>query len=208
MSGLEKISQINWQLFIALVLPGLISLRIYSLIHPSDSKPLKDNLLEAIAYSVINAALLWWAILMLIGTSSAWLQYGLVVLIFFVAPAVWPFVLDQALSRLEGLGVILRRPQTAWDDFFLRRQQCWIIVHLKDGRRIGGYYGDASYATLYPRSGHLYLEELWELDQETGKFEEKIPESGGLILRPDDYHLIEIKSIVDGSARRSHVKRP
>jgi hypothetical protein len=79
----------------------------------------------------------------------------------------------------------------AWDDFFLRREPCWIIVHLKDGRRLGGWYGENSYAGLYPNSGHLSLEQLWRLDEDY-KFVERVPQSRGIILRPDDYHFVEL----------------
>ena len=207
MAELERLGQINWQLFIALVLPGFISLKLYSFIHPSEAKALKDSLIEAIAYSAINAALMWWAIVWLITAGNPWIQYALVVLVFFLAPALWPFAVERCLSWAENANLILKRPQTAWDDFFLRRQACWIIVHLADGRRIGGYYGAKSYATLYPQSGHLYIEELWRLNPETGEFEERIQNSGGILLRPNDYHLVELKGIIDDNVRQADARR-
>jgi Family of unknown function (DUF6338) len=182
-------------LFLAFVMPGFLSMRVYGLLHPIDRINLKDNILEAIAFGIANFAIMSWAIFMLIDVSSVALPslrlYVLIMLVFFVAPIAWPVVLHFGLRLLARRGIILQRYATAWDDVFLRREPYWVIVHLKDGRRLGGRYGGKSYATLYPNPGHLYLEELWRLD-DRGAFLERIPGSKGLILRPDDYHLIEL----------------
>ena len=74
-----------------------------------------------------------------------------------------------------------------------------MIVHLPDGRRIGGYFGSKSYATLFPQSGHIYIEELWSLNEETGAFETAVPDSNGIVLRPGDYHFVEIKGVQETS---------
>ena len=44
-----------------------------------------------------------------------------------------------------------------------------------------------------PCSGHLYLEQLWTLDA-AGRFVAPVPDSRGLVLRPDDYHFLELFS--------------
>jgi hypothetical protein len=112
-------------------------------------------------------------------------------LAFIVVPALLSFLLNFLLGWMESRGRILRRAETAWDEFFLRRQPCWLIVHLKDGRRLGGFYGDKSFASLFPNSGHLYVQELWKLSPE-GEFDSKIDRSQGILLRPDDYQIIEV----------------
>lgn len=138
---------------------------------------------------------MYWAIFLLadprFAPESPLINYALVVLTFFVTPLVWPVLLRVILGKLAKWNIVLYGYRNAWDDFFLRREPCWIIVHLKDGRRIGGWFGAHSYAGLYPSSGHLSLEQLWRLD-ERGRFVDKIPQSRGVILRPDDYHLIEL----------------
>ncbi len=60
MGNLANISDLSWVRLFALILPGFIALRVYSFVHPTERKPLKDVILDAIAYSVLNAALLWW----------------------------------------------------------------------------------------------------------------------------------------------------
>lgn len=195
MNEIVKIGDINAGLVLALILPGFISIRVWELISPSGARPLKDLIFESIAFSVINAVLLFPLIDLWSYTQNSTVFYALTVVIFLAAPIAWPYLANRALNWAAAKNWILRRPKSAWDEFFSRRQGCWIIAHLKDGRRIGGYYGAKSYATLYPQSGHIYIEELWLLDEKTGAFDSVVSESGGIILRPDDYHFIEIKGV-------------
>ena len=44
-----------------------------------------------------------------------------------------------------------------------------MIIHLKDGRRIGGRFDENSSASSFPAKEQIYIEEVWELD-ESGKF--------------------------------------
>lgn len=185
----------NLYALIALVIPGFISMRVYSLLNPADRMSLKDGLLEAGAFGVANFVFMWWAIVLLLRpgfvSASPWAAYGLIILVFLLAPIVWPVLAFLALRRLSARGLILDRAPTSWDHFFGKRQPCWVIVHLKDGRRIGGYYGADSYASSYPKSGHIYLEQLWKLEAD-GTFGGKVERSKGIVLRPDDYQFIEV----------------
>ena len=193
MDGIEKLADIPWPVFVALVLPGFISMRVFSLLHPVDAAPLKDSVLEAIAFSVLNAAAFLWALPLAYELTNPWVQYGLILLVFAIAPALWPFLVRYALRVLSRSGIILRPYKNSWDAYFLRGEPCWLIVHLKDGRKIGGYFGSHSFASLHPHSGHLYVEAVWQIDQSTGEFQTAVPGSEGLLLRPDDYHFVELK---------------
>lgn len=187
----------NVVLFLVLVLPGFISMRVYSLIRPGDQPTLKDTIFEAVAYSAINFGLMLWAIIPLIRSESTITQSLLATIVFVVAPVIWPFLLDRVLELMARQGLIHYRHKTAWDDFFSRRKACWLIVHLNDGRRLGGIFHNKSYATLYPTPGHLFIEELWEVNQETGEFVGGGPVSQGIILKPEDYRFIEVKSYIE-----------
>lgn len=184
-------------LFSILILPGFISMRVYSLIRPGDQPTLKDTVFEAIAYSAINLGLMSWAIFLFFSNENLLARSLLAALILAVGPVAWPFLLDRLLGFLAKTGLVKYRYKTAWDDFFSRRQACWLIVHLHDGTKIGGVFSGQSYATLYPTPGHLFIEELWEIDQETGAFKGKGPVSKGIILKPEDYRFVEIKDYIE-----------
>jgi Family of unknown function (DUF6338) len=196
MSLPDKLDLESLPLFVLLILPGFISMRVYSLIRPGDQPTLKDSLFEAVAYGTMNIGLMSWAIYWFQLTESIWIKAVLAAMILAIAPVFWPFALDRALEFSARKGLLNYRYKTAWDDFFSRRRPCWLIVHLSDGRRIGGVFSDKSYATLYPTPGHLFIEELWQVDQESGEFVGDGPVSQGIILKPEDYRFVEIKSYI------------
>lgn len=174
-------------------LPGFISLRVWSLIFPTSELALKDELGEAISFGILNA-MVCAPLFVLMEPATPQTLYGLAILTLVVLPAIWPFPVRWLLRTLQKFNVILITSRSAWDDVFLRDEPYFIIAHLKDGGRVGGYYGSNSFAGLHPISGHLYLEQLWYMDEQ-GKFTSAVPDSRGLILRPNDYKYIELMAI-------------
>jgi Family of unknown function (DUF6338) len=174
-------------------LPGFISLRVWALISPTSERALKDELGEAIGFGILNAIVcaplfLLWAPLKPLPL------YALVIFTLIVVPAIWPIAIQWCIHQLQALDLILIPSHSAWDDVFLRNEAYFVIGHLNDGSRAGGYYGSNSFAGLHPISGHLYLEQLWYLD-ESGKFVGPVPDSRGLILRPEDYKYVELLAL-------------
>jgi hypothetical protein len=188
---------------IALFLPGFVSLKVDRLIQPGKSASASELAVDALAYSLLNAALLGWAIwLAAANLNSSSPNYALLwgygVLVCVVGPTLWPF-LFRAVQRFGARRRWLLGPHRfAWDNFFTRNEACWVVIHLKSGALVGGYFGVRSYATVEPESGQLYLEELWQLDQ-SGKFVGPVVDSKGGIFRPADYDWIEMFD--DGPSR-------
>ncbi|HEX3936836.1 MAG TPA: DUF6338 family protein [Xanthobacteraceae bacterium] len=174
-------------------LPGFISLRVWSLIFPTSQQALKDQLGEALSFGILNA-MICAPLFFLIEPTTPLALYGLAILTLVLLPAVWPFPTLWLMQALQKWDVILITSRSAWDDVFLRDEPYFIIVHLADGDRIGGYYGSKSFAGLHPISGHLYLEQLWFMDDQ-GKFTSPVPDSRGLILRPNDYKFVELMAV-------------
>ena len=184
--------------FLVLVLPGFVSMRVFGLIRPSDKIALKDSLLDAVAYGLLNFSVnYFWIIPAFESTESSFYHGLIVVWALVLGPTIWPLIFAPILSFLQSKGLIVYGDKTAWDFFYQKRKPCWVVVHFADGTKIGGIFGSQSYATLYPNSGHLYLQELWALDADTGEFQGDAPVSQGIILRPNDYRFIEIKSYID-----------
>jgi hypothetical protein len=181
---------------VALFLPGFVALKVDRLIQPGTTSSAPDFLVDALAYSLLNAAALgwavWWASIELNSPRPNYVLVWLLGLaICIVGPVTWP-VLFRSLQRFGARRRWLVGPHRfAWDNFFSRNEPCWIIVHLKNGTLAGGYFGQASYATVEPQSGHIYLEELWRLD-DRGAFIEPVPASKGALFRPTDYDWVEM----------------
>lgn len=198
MDGLASIIALQpvqlWGL-VVLFLPGFISLKLHQFIERRDPT-VTEALIDVIGFSLLNALVLWWPIY--IATTHLTLprpDYGPAlqnaVWICLVGPVAWP-ILFQIAKRfaLKG-GWLVGTERSAFDFAFRGKQTLWVIVHMKDGRLVGGYFGLNSYATVEKDSGHLYLEELWKLGDE-GQFVSPIAGSMGAIFRPDDYDWIEV----------------
>lgn len=50
-------------LFIAFVIPGFISLKVYELLNPGIQKESSKQIIDAVTYSCVNYAILFWPIL-------------------------------------------------------------------------------------------------------------------------------------------------
>jgi len=98
------------------------------------------------------------------------------------------------LSFLEYQGWIVQRSRNAFQAFFKRRESCWVTAHLKNGEIIIGWFGPDSFASTLPTSGHLYLE-LVLVKNENGEldFKKSIEANKGILLRPEDYHILEVE---------------
>jgi hypothetical protein len=178
------------------ILPGAISMYVYGLKVPQKEFQLKDRIAEAVCFSMLNFVMVWVPVeqVLTTGTVRERPVAGWVILTlgFVVAPVAWPLLLVQILHFAATRGWIAVRAKTAWDEFFGRqRTECWVQIELTDGRVFGGRYGRSSYASSWPDPGHIYVEELWRVDDE-GYFVDPVPGRAGLLLRPGDYKLLRV----------------
>lgn len=78
------------------------------------------------------------------------------------------------VDRILSLCRIPRRRATAWDEVFYRLGEHLVLVTLKDGSRVGGYWYVGSFAGSHPHKNDLYLQRQYDLGD------------GGAFLRPSD----------------------
>lgn len=178
------------------ILPGAISMYVYALIVAQQVPALKDRIAEAICFSMLNFVLVWLPVDGIIAREAVRVHpvLGCIVLSlgFVIAPAAWPFLLVRIVRAGETRHWFEVRAKTAWDQFFSRqRTECWVQVELTDGKVVGGRFGANSFATSWPDPGHMFIEELWRVDED-GYFADPIPGRGGLLLRPADYKLLRV----------------
>jgi hypothetical protein len=174
----------NLELLIIFVAPGFISLKVWGLLNSSPRFRLSQSLIEAVIYSCWNAVFFVWLFDILKAVHPI-IAYGVVCI---VLPVLWP-VLVYKLSKIRFFKT--RLTPTAWDHFFNLKEDCFILLHLKNGQILGGLYTDKSFASAYPEKEDLYLSELWRLD-EKGEFQERIENSGGLLVNFEEVSFIEI----------------
>jgi len=181
-------------LFLVFFLPGFISLKIYDLMVPREPRDFSKSLFEAISYSTLNFAALFWLIVP-IQTGDFYrrhfILYSLsVVLIMVVVPACWPFVFLR-LSTWRPIAKHFVHPiRKPWDYVFGKRDPFWIIVHLQNGQKIGGRFDIDSFASSDPADAQIYLEEVWVLD-EGGRFQSPVERSRGIIIMKEEIRAVE-----------------
>lgn len=182
-------------LFIAFVIPGFISIKVYELLFPTNTSDSTKQVIDAIAYSCINYAILLFPILAVekSGISDScptWygLFYTFVLLIF---PVLLAFFWRWIRSRESFQKNVPHPTAKPWDYVFSRRQWFWIIATLKNGEKIAGKYASNSFTSSYPAKEQIYLEEAWVLNDDGG-FERSRNNTAGIIIVSDEISTIEL----------------
>lgn len=181
-------------LFLILFIPGFISIKVYDLLVPGERRDFSKSLYEVIAYSSLNFAALSWLII-LIHSGEFYIHHKvwyfiLLLLIMLIIPALWPILFIKLSTSSPIAKYIVHPIRKPWDYIFRKKEDFWIIVHLKNGRKIGGRFGANSFASSYPAEEQIYLEAVWKLD-ENGKFIESVGRSKGILILGDEILSIE-----------------
>ena len=182
-------------IFVAFVIPGFVSLKTYELFYPSAQRDTSKQLIDAVAYSCINYAVLFWPIYEVesndINTSHPQLYAVFYAGVLFLGPVVWVILL-KCLRRTDFFQRSMPHPTgRPWDFVFAQRKWYWIIVNLKDGTKIAGKYASQSFASSAPAPEQLFLEETWELNEDGG-FERPRTDSAGAIVLASDVVMLEL----------------
>lgn len=188
-------------LFIAFVIPGFVSLKTYELLFPSEQKGSDKLLFDIVAYSSINYALLLWPIYS-IETHQVCQSHPTAYVLFYVfvlliAPIAWVCVLKM-LRTTDFFQRSMPHPVgKPWDFVFAQRKPYWVIVTLKDGKKIAGRYDSASFASSAPVTEQLYLEEHWVLNDDGG-LERPRKDTAGILILSSEIVTVEFFKLTAG----------
>jgi hypothetical protein len=190
-------------LFVAFVVPGFVSLKTYQLLFQTVPKDSSSQIVDAVAYSCLNYALLSWPILGIeesgIRKSSPNVYYAFYFFVLFVMPV----ALVCALMKLRNTGFFLRTlPHPTgkpWDYVFAQRKPYWVVVTLKSAKKIAGRYDSASFSSSSPMPEQIYLQEAWELNADGG-FERVREETAGIIILASDIESVELFNLKYGGS--------
>lgn len=175
--------------------PGFISIKVYGLYIPSEQRHFSKSFFDAVSYSCINFALVYWIIIAIhqnqFYNQYPVLYYCILILILFVAPIIWPIIYSKIRDLRFFKEKTIHPIPKAWDYLFSKGGSYWIIIHTKDGRRIGGKYDTNSFVSSYPTEEQIYLEEVWHLDKKA-RFLKPIDRSKGIIISSREYESIEL----------------
>ncbi|MUK32128.1 hypothetical protein GNP44_18845 [Aliivibrio fischeri] len=188
-------------IFIGFVIPGFISIKVFDLLHPSESIDSTKKVIEAVTYSCFNYALLFipmYFIETMEVKNNSPILYGLFYLfVLFIFPVLIAF----AISKIRLCDFVQKKAphpiKMPWDFVFKQRQWYWVIVELKDGTKVGGKYAEHSFTSSYPAPEQIYLEEKWVLDEDDS-FERVRGGTAGVLIAADQIATIELFKFDNG----------
>lgn len=185
-------------LFIAFVVPGFVSLKCYETICQKPQRDASNQLIDAITYSCINYALLFFPIY-LVESGEFRTEYPKTYIAFYafvllVAPIVWALAF-RYMRATKFLQRLLPHPTAKpWDFVFQQRVPYWVLVTLKNGNKYGGMFGLNSFVSSSPAPEQIYLEKHWKLS-ETGWLQEERKDSAGIIIVCADIEAVEFRNL-------------
>ncbi|MBL7198122.1 MAG: hypothetical protein ISS47_08480 [Candidatus Omnitrophica bacterium] len=174
---------------ILFIMPGFIISKVISLLVPFLEKEKSEGglILQALTFSCINYALFFWLILLLYEQKNLWWLLSIIVLI--LAPILIGYIASKIIKK-TFLNVTLTA--SAWDYYFSGEEPAWILITLKDGTRIGGFFSKNSFVST--GGCDIYIEEVWKIEQ--GKFVSKIENTDGCIVKNEEIKYIEFFQVV------------
>lgn len=177
-------------IFLYLIIPGFIIYGILRLKLPISKIDTSKLSLEILAFGTINYLIFFFVSFILSDDKEAVNTNLWYLAIFtFNTPILLGLLVQRLLKWDWFKAYIFDITPTSWDYIFGKGEDYWVIVHLKDNRRIGGYFGPESSASKYPAKD-LYLEEVWLIDEDDA-FERAVPDTKGIYIHSDNIVSIE-----------------
>ncbi|MDT9717443.1 DUF6338 family protein [Paenibacillus sp. ClWae2A] len=181
---------------VLMMVPGFIMNMGYNYILPTREGQAPIYLVRFIVFSCVNFAFAWPMINKLI-QSRYWEQHpfrwsiilGLIVLLLPYVIGIFTGIAAERdwirkLLLKTGINPVHPSP-TAWD-YIMSNDSSYVIVTLKNGFVIYGLFASKSLASTVPTEKDLYLEEIFELDEN----EEWLPKAKGIwISGPEILHI-------------------
>lgn len=184
-------------LFIAFAIPGFVSLKLYETIFPSEARESSERIVDAVAYSCINYALLLWPIYEIerqqLRISNPQVYIAFYAFVLLVAPVLLVLAYSS-LRRSNLMQRVLPHPtEKPWDFVFAKRFPYWVIVTLQNGSKIAGKFGEQSFASNAPAPPQLYLEEAWVFNDDG--FDRPRTDTAGILIVGQDIVSVELVNI-------------
>jgi hypothetical protein len=189
----EQLTTDNLRLFLVFVVPGFVASRVYRLLTPGRAPDAAALLIEVVSYSMLNLGVMFWVPLVLwqdryfSDSPTLFVTSGLFVLV--VAPAGLAVGVAKARRSNWLLKYIGHPAASSWDFHFEKRRACFVLATLKDGAKIGGYWGPRSFASSAPHEADIYLEQTWSIVD--GALVAPVVGTAGCHLRASECQFVE-----------------
>ena len=187
-------------LLLFFLVPGFVLIRVFDELHPGRRQGSGNVIIDSVLGSLPILAIWFFPALFLFQLGPRlpyWLYYLLLFIFILLGIFATPLILAYIFHRLELRGTLKKigtQPSsTPSERLFSNREGKYYYVrfHLKEGRVLGGYCGENSFAAGdSPKEQEIYVEEVWRLD-ENGRFVERVEGTAGVMLNREDCETIE-----------------
>lgn len=196
-------------IIVLFVIPGFLTDSVYGFSTTRAKREVPDAFLSYIFWSLVNGAPISVITILLLSDvlRVGWRQYlitnsrlvaAATILSLFVLPVLIALIavkLSQwnAVRRfmLRAFGLRLGQPPKAWDKVFAANVPFQALITLTDGTRIGGGWGEDSFASAFPADEDLFLEVEFTVDPD-GRLLSPVERSGGILLKHSEIRSIQI----------------
>lgn len=180
------------------LLPGFIIKGVMDTLVP----PIKHNdtkyFFSCLLYSIVNCAVWSWVYLLLYEISEEHpIIYWILLLTITVVGATLLAVFIGIIKQKGFIELLFSKMRinkihpvpTAWDYYFSKQEESWIIVTLKNGKTIYGKFSYQSFAASDPEERDLYIEKTYNIKEDmTWQEDEK---SKGILVSKNEIETIE-----------------
>lgn len=191
---MENFSIDKLMLIMYFFVPGFISMSFYRLVFALERIDYSKSLYEALGISCINFSLLFYPIYLINQKAflidHIFLYALLTIFIIFIVPIILTLLYSRIVKTKKFQKNFVSPEKTPWDWLFSKRESYWVIITLKDGKKIGGKYGLKSRASAFPAAREIFIEDVWKLDKDC-VFKESLKRNSGLIIFNDNILTIE-----------------
>jgi hypothetical protein len=192
--------------FIAFAIPGFVALKAYDALAPRPPRDASQQLIDAVAYSCVNYAVMLLPILWVeraeLRTSHPTGYVLFWVSVVLISPVILACVTRWARTWRWVQRFLPHPMGKPWDYVFSKRESYWVIVTMKDGTRVAGRYDSSSFASGCPDPEQIYLQEAWVMNDDGG-LERQRKNTKGIIILGSEMSTVELFEITrTGHARQ------
>lgn len=183
------------------LLPGFVIKCVIDALIPPVRYNETKYFFSCLLYSIVNCAIWSWVYILVapiaINNSVAyWLLLlsitivGATILAFLIGLIRQKKVTEWLFSKIKVHKV--HPIPTAWDYFFSKQEEAWIIVTLKNGKTVYGKYSTESFASSDYEERDLYIEKTYSISEDMSWIEDEA--SKGILISKDEIETIEFLS--------------
>jgi hypothetical protein len=162
---------------LAFIVPGFVMSFVRSQFATGRPQKGTEQVLGYLTLSAINYAVFSWLVFILVGTRFAETHPGWAALSWLLVLLIGPALLGAGLGiaiqkdmfrplfarmRLQPVHIV----PTAWDYQFGRlREAHWVLVKLRSGGTVAGFFGTRSFASSDPEERDMFIEQVYHIDE-------------------------------------------